>query len=94
MPKSFYEVRELKANWKSDPIWDIEDTEGFEDHKVELKAYRLEMGTSWAKQNEERLQKRAAELECSVRLVEYIEILEYRLERFDDRLDKHDLGYT
>ena len=92
MPKSFYEVRELKANWKSDPIWDIEDTEGFEDHKQELLAYRLEMEASWIKQKEERLQKRATELECSVRLVEYIEILEYRLERFDNRLDKHNLG--
>lgn len=93
-PKSYYEVRELKANWKSDPIWDIENTEGFEDHKQELLAFRLAMEASWIKQKEERLQKRAAELECSVRLVEYIEILEYRLERFDNRLDKHDLGYT
>lgn len=94
MPKSFYEVKTLKENWKSDPIWDIEDTEGFEDHKQELLAFRLEMEASWIKQKEERLQKRAAELECSVRLVEYIEIMEYRLERFDNRLDKHDFGYT
>lgn len=94
MPKSFYEVRELKANWKSDPIWDIEDTEGFEEHKQELLTYRLEMEALWLKQNTERLLKRATELECSTKLVEFIEILEYRLQGFDDRLDKHDLGYT
>lgn len=94
MPKSFYEVKTLKENWKSDPIWDIENTEGFEDHKVELKDYRLAMETSWTKQNEERLQKRATELECSIKLVEYIEILEYRFQVEADRLDKLELAYT
>lgn len=36
------EIEELKRNWSIDPCWDIEDTEGFEDHKTELKLYRLE----------------------------------------------------
>jgi len=30
--KSEQEITALKVNWKSDPCWDIEDTEGFEDH--------------------------------------------------------------
>jgi hypothetical protein len=94
MPKSFYEVRALKENWRGDPIWDIEDTEGFEDHKAELKDYRLAMEASWTKQNEERLQKRATELECSTKLVEYIEILENRFEEVVNSLDKLELAYT
>jgi len=94
MPKSFYEVKTLKENWKGDPCWDIENTEGFEDHKQELLDYRLGMEASWKKKNEERLQKRSAELECSIKLVEYIEILENRFQEVVDGLDKLELPYT
>ena len=41
MPKSPEEVRKLKENWRRDPCWDIEDTEGFEDYREELLQYRL-----------------------------------------------------
>lgn len=87
MPKSFYEIKALKENWKGDPIWDIEDTEGFEEHRQELLTYRLGMEASWTKQNEERLQKCAVELGCSVNLVRHIEILEYRLEKLEEKTD-------
>jgi hypothetical protein len=36
------EINRLKENWLSDPCWDIEMTEGFETHYIELKAFRLE----------------------------------------------------
>lgn len=39
--KTTEEINELNRNWASDPCWDIEDTEGFEDHYEELKEYRL-----------------------------------------------------
>lgn len=94
MSKSFYEVRALKENWRGDPVWDIEDTEGFEEHKAELKDYRLAMEASWVKQNEERRQKLAAELECSIKVAERIIILECRLQELADRLDKLELAYT
>lgn len=32
----------LKRDWLSDSSWDIEDTEGFEDHREELLAWRQE----------------------------------------------------
>lgn len=41
--KTAEEIQALKDNWRKDPCWDIEDTEGFEDHKDELLAYRLEV---------------------------------------------------
>lgn len=47
--KTEEEVRELKANWQADPIWDIEDTEGFEDHKDELLAFRQKCEDAWKK---------------------------------------------
>lgn len=37
--KSKEEIDQLKANWLADACWDIEDTEGFEDHRDELKAW-------------------------------------------------------
>jgi hypothetical protein len=36
------EIEKLKENWKKDPCWDIEDTEGFEAHREELSAWRKE----------------------------------------------------
>jgi len=47
MPKTREEIEALKANWVNDACWDIEITEGFEDHKEELLAYRKEMEAIW-----------------------------------------------
>lgn len=56
------EIEDLKADWKRDPIWDIEEAEGFEAHREELLAYRLECEEGWKRQYRERLERRAAEL--------------------------------
>ena len=42
MAKTANEIAELKRGWSADPCWDIEDTEGFEAHRDELKTFRLE----------------------------------------------------
>ena len=36
------EIESLKKNWDKNPYWPLEDTDGFEAHYAELKAYRLE----------------------------------------------------
>lgn len=41
MKRSREEIDNLKLSWRSDPIWDIEDTEGFEAHREELLVFRL-----------------------------------------------------
>jgi len=41
--KTQEEINELKRQWKQDPCWDIEETEGFEGHHEELTAYRLNL---------------------------------------------------
>lgn len=41
------EVEALKRDWINDPQWDIEDTEGFEAHYDELKAYHDECSAEW-----------------------------------------------
>jgi hypothetical protein len=35
------EIDALKANWSADPSWDIEDTPGFEWHRLELVEFHL-----------------------------------------------------
>jgi len=49
------EIDELKAGWASDPCFDIEDTEGFEDVREELDSFRVEMEYKWAEEKETRL---------------------------------------
>src|SRR6185436_19521180 len=39
LPKTREEIEKLKKDWASDPIWDLEDTEGFEAHRDELKEF-------------------------------------------------------
>jgi hypothetical protein len=38
--KTAVEIADLKKQWLHDPCWDIETTEGFEEHIEELKVYR------------------------------------------------------
>ncbi len=47
------EVEKLKQNWLRDPGWDIEDTEGYEEFKKELRAYRLKFERLWAKKRQQ-----------------------------------------
>jgi hypothetical protein len=41
----------LKAEWFANPYWALENTEGFEDHRVELRQFRLD---THARQERER----------------------------------------
>jgi carbonic anhydrase len=48
-------LEDLKRRWRNDPNWDIEDTEGFEDFRQALYAYRLETELAAAKKELERM---------------------------------------
>lgn len=56
--KTHEEIEQLKKSWKHDPIWDIEDTEGFEEYHDELLAWRKEYEAEREKIAEERDNKR------------------------------------
>ena len=45
--KTRAEIDDLILAWRDDPTWEIEDTEGFEDHKPELLALRLKCEAEW-----------------------------------------------
>lgn len=46
--KTKEEIELIKLDWLSDPIWDLEDTEGFESHKEELLAFSISSKKKWA----------------------------------------------
>ena len=48
------EIEQLKKEWLNDAVWDIEDTEGFEEHRAELLSFRLETEAEWKSQEEEK----------------------------------------
>jgi len=79
------DVEELKLQWKSDPIWDIEDTDGFEAYYDELLAYRLEYEAECERQRHEKIRAKSEELNCSFELAHYLRRLEWRIERMEGR---------
>lgn len=86
MIKTEYQLLDLKNQWREDPCWDIECTEGFEAYHGELLAWRKEYEATQETIRFERMNKRAIELQCSVALVEYIEQLERRLSQLEQSI--------
>jgi hypothetical protein len=52
--KSREEVEKLKSDWKSDPCWDIEDTEGFEEYHDELAGFSDVCNREWKQKAKEK----------------------------------------
>ena len=66
----------------------LEDEAGFDSHKAELMAFRLEKEALWKRQQEERLMAKAEELGCpgNLAMARYVLVLEYRLDEIERRL--------
>nr|WP_320022073.1 hypothetical protein [uncultured Draconibacterium sp.] len=88
--KTQEEIDRLKQDWQHDPCWDIEETEGFEEHKDELLRYRKKCEKEWGTRANERLQERATKMGIpnNLELAKYIEGLEYQIEQMEKRLHK------
>jgi len=88
--KTREEVENLKANWREDPCWNIEDTQGFNEHKDELLAYRILCESERAEKRSIRLIELSEKLGIpgNTKLAEYVERLEYRIEKIEERLEK------
>lgn len=48
--KTRAEIDALIISWRDDPSWEIEETDGFEDHRDELLALRLKCEAEWKAQ--------------------------------------------
>jgi len=75
-------IDELKRQWKDDPIWDIETTEGFEEHRAELLEYRTQVEIERVEQYRKPIEELAKYLSCTFELAEYISWIQ------DDQMDK------
>jgi hypothetical protein len=83
------EIEDLKRNWESDPCWDIEETEGFEDHQAELLAHRLQKEAEWKEQYQQTVLAKAEELGVpgNTQLAKYVLGLERRLDQMNLALE-------
>ena len=76
------EIERLKAEWLSDPIWDIEKTLGFEDHVDELRQFRAVNEKRWEIEMHERLVSRSREIgtDGNLLLTKYLLNIEARID--------------
>lgn len=76
------DIGRLKRAWHSDPCWDIEKTPGFEDHRLELREYRLEYEERRRQETEQEELSIAYSLGSpgNIRLARYVKSLEIKLE--------------
>ena len=86
--RSEEDIDRLKANWESDPCWDIEDTEGFEAHRVELESYRIQKEKGWELENLRRDKTRCENYGCSPRMLSVIDVLRRDIRNLEKRLDE------
>lgn len=82
------EVEELKKQWRHDPIWDIEDTEGFEAHRQELLEFHEEYRKDRDRRYSEYLEKEAERIGTvgNIKLTEKVLSLENRIETLYQKL--------
>lgn len=82
------QVELLKRNWRADPCWDIETTEGFEEYRTELLTFAQEWGDRWQEEREERQNKKATQLGCpsNLQLGAYLLILEQRIGELEQKI--------
>lgn len=87
--RSREEVQKLKADWRRDPCYEIEETPSFEEHAEELRAYREEFERRNRELGDEILREKAARIGCpgNLDLAGYVEGLELSIERLSERLD-------
>ena len=82
--KTKQELDALKVNWLADPCWDIEDTEGFEEHKTELLAWRIVYQRRQSDMEQGRLEGLCVKYDINMSLLKYIEELEHRIEKLEN----------
>jgi hypothetical protein len=87
-PKTPEQIEDLKWNWRSDPCWDIADTEGFEEHRAELEAYQGEMEKQWAYERLEQDLAQCRKLGCSPQLLDCINSLEHRISGMNVKIQR------
>ena len=84
--KTADELIDLIQQWEADGCWDLEDTEGFEEHRKELLGYRRFWESIWRDEHAETLRELSLKYDCSRRTAEYIYKLEKRLQKIENKI--------
>ena len=89
--KTRQEVDVLKMSWLCDPVWDIEDTEGFEEHKDELLKFRQAREEEWRaiRYNRLLLKSKALGIRGNIKLADCIEQLENRIKSLEEKEEEN-----
>jgi hypothetical protein len=87
--KTKSEVEYLKLNWSCDPVWDIENTEGFEEYHDKLLEFRLEKEKQWQEDYGKRLWEKSCKMGINgnITLTKYIIEMEKKIEKLSERMD-------
>lgn len=74
----------------NDPCWNIEETDGFDDHYDELFSFRKEMEEKWENNRRDRLEQLAVGLGLTdnMKLVAYLEMLNVRIIELEIKLNE------
>jgi hypothetical protein len=88
--KTKSEMEYLKLNWMTDPCWDIEKTEGFEDYHDKLLEFRLEKEKQWQEDYNDKIWAKSCRLgiEGNIALTKYIIEMEKKIEKLSERMDE------
>lgn len=86
--KTQEEIEGLKNAWLNDPCWDIELSEGFEEHKEELLKFRMKTEQRWKDQENKDLMQKAENLGIpgNTDLVKYINYMEQRIKNLEESM--------
>lgn len=87
------EVEELKRAWSKEPIWDIADTEGFEDYAKELEEFQNHKETQWHSEQEKIVSLKAKEMGVSPETYKTIATLETKATEVTEKAKKLLLHY-
>ena len=89
--KTTQQLEDLKKQWIRDPIWDIEETEDFESHKLELLMFRKEYEQHKKENYKAKLSEFASEKGIppnSIEFIEYLLGLEKQIHELQAEIDK------
>ena len=90
--KTTEEIDDLKRQWCENPCWDIENTEGFENHHDELLAYRKEHEKKQDEEFEQKVRKEMSRLGITDRATyNYLKWLEGRIDKIESILEKREI---
>jgi len=84
--KTRAEVEDLKAQWLTDPCWDIYATEGYGDYESELIVFQQAQEDQWARAEEASIRVIMERYECNRTMAQSMKAQERCMARLEQRI--------